>query len=119
MPSQFQHRIASMLESLLIGSSAYQNSQIEMDVVAALDIILRNKFPDWKNMLPISIILTEIDTTIYKLAKRHYFNRELAVAARGMGLKIGRHSKGKIIKIVSASEISELIERYLEVLDTV
>jgi hypothetical protein len=119
MPSQFQHRIVSILESLLIGSSAYQNSQIEMDVVTALDIILRNKYPDWKNVLPISISLTEIDTTIYKLAKRHYFNRELAVAARGMGLKIGRHSKGKIVKIVSASELSELIERYLGVLDAV
>ena len=116
MPSQFQHRIVSILESLLIGSSAYQNSQIEMNVVAALDIILRNKYPDWKNVLPISISLNEIDATILKGAKRHYSNRELAVAARGMGLKIVRHSKGKKVKIVSASE---LIERYLGVLDTV
>ena len=119
MPSQFQHRIVSILESLLIGSSAYQNSQIEMDVVAALDIILRNKYPDWKNMLPISISLTEIDTTIYKLAKRHYFNRELAVAARSMGLQTPRHKTGVMVKIVSASELSELIERYLGVLDAV
>ena len=75
--------------------------------------------PQAKNELPVLISLTDIDKTIYKLAKRHYFNRELAVAARGMGLKIGRHSKGKIVKIVSASELSELIERYLGVLDTV
>jgi len=119
MPSQFQHRIASMLESLLVGSSAYQNSQIEMDVVTALDIILRNKYQDWKNVLPISISLKEIDTIILDGAKRHYSNRELGMAAKAMGLKTTRHGTGTKVKIISASEISELIERYLEVLDTV
>ena len=119
MPSQFQHRIASMLESLLVGSSAYQNSQIEMDVVAALDIILRNKYQDWKNVLPISISLNEIDDTILKGAKRHYFNRELGMAAKAMGLKTTRHGTGTKVKIDSASELSELSERYLGVLDTV
>ena len=53
MPSRLHTRIASTLETFLIGSSAYQNSQIEMDVVTALDIILRNKYPDWKNELPV------------------------------------------------------------------
>jgi hypothetical protein len=76
MPSRLHTRIASILESLLVGSSAYQNSQIEMDVVTALDIILRNKYPDWKNELPVLISLSDIDNTMHKLAKRHYFNRE-------------------------------------------
>ena len=70
-------------------------------------------------MLPISISLIEIDNTILKGAKRHYFNRELAVAARSMGLQTPRHKTGVMVKIVSASELSELIERYLGVLDAV
>ena len=119
MPSRFHARIASILESLLVGSSAYQNSQIEMDVVTALDIILRNKYPDWKNKLPVLISLTDIDNTIYKLAKRHYFNRKLGMAARALGLKTVRRNKGVMVKIDSASELSELSERYLGVLDTV
>ena len=119
MPSRLHTRIASTLESLLVGSSAYQNSQIEMDVVTALDIILRNKYPEWKNELPVLISLTDIDNTIYKLAKRHYFKRELGMAARALGLKTVRRNKGVMVKIDSASELSELSERYLGVLDTV
>ena len=119
MPSRLHTRIASTLETLLVGSSAYQNSQIEMDVVTALDIILRNKYPDWKNKLPVLISLTDIDNTIYKLEKRHYFNRELGMAARALGLKTVRRNKGVMVKIDSASELSELSERYLGVLDTV
>ena len=91
----------------------------EMDVVTALDIILRNKYQDWKNELPVLISLTDIDKTIYKLAKRHYFNRELGMAAKAMGLKTTRPGTGTKVKIISASELSELIERYLGVLDTV
>ena len=119
MPSRLHTRIASTLETLLIGSSACQNSQIEMDVVTALDIILRNKYPEWKNELPVLISLTDIDNTIYKLAKRHYFKRELGMAARALGLKTVRRNKGVMVKIDSASELSELSERYLGVLDTV
>ena len=41
------------------------------------------------------------------------------MAARSLGLKTVMRNKGVMVKIDSASELSELSERYLGVLDTV
>ena len=119
MPSRAHKRMASILEALLVGSNVYKNRQIELDVVFALDIVLRNKYQSWKNELPIYISLMEVGEAISKAIKRHYSNKELGMAARALGLKTVRRNKGVMVKIDSASEHGELSERILGVLDAV
>ena len=113
MPKHLQKAVAAVLENLLTGSNSYKNSQIQMDVVAALDSILSRNHPDWENKLPLNISIKEIADTIKNAVKRHYFDRKIADAARAMGLNTARHGAGVVVKIDSASVLSVLSERIL------
>ena len=113
MPKHLQKAVAAVLENLLTGSNSYKNSQIQMDVVAALDSILSRNHPDWENKLPLNISIEEIADTIKNAVKRHYFNRNIGDAARAIGLKTARHNAGVVVKIDSASVLSVLSERIL------
>jgi hypothetical protein len=87
---------------------------IKMDIIKALNIVLKKRYRDWKNELPAFISLTEIADTIRTKSKRNYLNNEIGATSRAMGLKTTRHGTGTMLRIDLASKLNDLNERYLD-----